>query len=145
MYRYFVHSLGRLIYPVGAFNHSLVRPGGFPYASGVSRRTYIDLPACHLLHFWRYRRSFVPSLRAQILRGNGEKAPSFSVASVSGTVLRAFFYSGPAINVLAIALTARILAPDWDYLGSSRRPLGDINRTHYDSVLFRRIQCGSVI
>ena len=78
MYSYSAHSFGRLLYPLGASNHSLVRPGGFPYAPGVSTRTCIDLPACCILHCWRYHRSFVPGLRAQMLWGNGEKDPSFS-------------------------------------------------------------------
>jgi uncharacterized membrane protein YraQ (UPF0718 family) len=47
---------------------------------------------------------------------HAKKLLSYSVASVSGTILAvcscAFLYSGPAINVLAIVYTARILGFD---------------------------------
>jgi len=119
------HIPGSLFYPLGFHTNPAVRPRGIYDASGVCPPTCIIAGAITV---------FIS--QASVLKYFGASANkylSYSVASVSGAILAvcsctvlplfagiytrgagigpatAFLYSGPAINVLAIILTAKIL------------------------------------
>ncbi|MBC8198794.1 MAG: permease [Desulfobacterales bacterium] len=118
------------------WNHVIIRQSGFEAFMMLQEYAREHVLACLIPAFFIAGAISVFVSQASVLKYFGSKAKkimSYSVASVSGTVLAvcsctvlplfagiysrgagigpatAFLYSGPAINVLAITLTAKIL------------------------------------
>ena len=113
--------------------HPQVRRGSVYDASGICPRTRAHLSHSSVFYCGRHRGIRLTGIGSEIFWYQAKKILAYSVASVSGTILAvcsctvlplfagiyargagigpatAFLYSGPAINVLAITLTAKIL------------------------------------